>query len=429
MNLRLPLIQLVFFFSLLQNFGPIGFNMMYPFSAQDLTASSVVLSNYMESVSGSLPWEDLRYLFGEIMYGGHIVNDMDRLLCNTYLQHFLRSEMLEEMDLVPFADDRSVVFQSPPPISYSGYLDHIETLPGESPTLFGLHHNAEIGFRTQQANNLFRTIDLIQPQGAGDEDGAGGEASPQNVAEIALQDLLDVYREITFDIADTRNSISESGPFQNVFLQECEAMNRLLAEIVRSLSELELGFRGDLTVSSSMETLMHELYMGDVPSSWAKLAFPSLRPLTGWSASLQLRISQLQDWCANPDEIAPSVWLTGLFNPSSFLTAIRQETSQSNGTELDKLEILTDVTKRRAAEIGERARDGEYIHGLFMEGAQWDIGSTCIVPSKPKEMFCPMPVITCKAVLREKVLNLDGKASGIYRCPVYVTQQRGPTFV
>ena len=25
-----------------------------------------------------VPWADLRYLFGEIMYGGHIVNDFDR---------------------------------------------------------------------------------------------------------------------------------------------------------------------------------------------------------------------------------------------------------------------------------------------------------------------------------------------------------------
>jgi dynein heavy chain, axonemal len=33
-----------------------------------------------------VPWDDLRYIFGEIMYGGHITDAWDRRTCNTYLQ-------------------------------------------------------------------------------------------------------------------------------------------------------------------------------------------------------------------------------------------------------------------------------------------------------------------------------------------------------
>lgn len=32
-----------------------------------------------------VPWEDLQYLFGEIMYGGHITDDWDRRLCKVNL--------------------------------------------------------------------------------------------------------------------------------------------------------------------------------------------------------------------------------------------------------------------------------------------------------------------------------------------------------
>ena len=56
-----------------QEVGTKGFNMMYPFSLGDLRDSSIVLNNYMEGAGGSgkIPWEDLRYIFGEIMYGTH----------------------------------------------------------------------------------------------------------------------------------------------------------------------------------------------------------------------------------------------------------------------------------------------------------------------------------------------------------------------
>lgn len=54
-----------------RKFGYQGWNRSYPFNTGDLTISVNVLFNYLEANS-KVPWEDLRYLFGEIMYGGHI---------------------------------------------------------------------------------------------------------------------------------------------------------------------------------------------------------------------------------------------------------------------------------------------------------------------------------------------------------------------
>jgi dynein heavy chain len=62
-------------------------------------------------------------------------------------------------------------------------------------------------------------------------------------------------------------------------LQESERMNLLLAEMKRSLGELDLGLKGDLTMSEPMERLMHSLANDVVPGSWRNLAYPSLRPL------------------------------------------------------------------------------------------------------------------------------------------------------
>jgi dynein heavy chain, axonemal len=87
-----------------KKFGAKGYNMMYPFATGDLVCSAAVLKNYMESAPQKVPWDDLRYLFGEIMYGGHIVNDFDRLLATTYLEFYMKEDLLDEMILYPFLD-------------------------------------------------------------------------------------------------------------------------------------------------------------------------------------------------------------------------------------------------------------------------------------------------------------------------------------
>ncbi len=55
----------------------IGWNMNYPFNAGDLLCCGMLAVNYLDN-STRVPWDDLRYLFGEIIYGGHIVEDWDR---------------------------------------------------------------------------------------------------------------------------------------------------------------------------------------------------------------------------------------------------------------------------------------------------------------------------------------------------------------
>lgn len=89
--------------------------MVYPFSIGDLICSASVLKNYMETASVKVPWADLRYLFGEIMYGGHIVNDFDRLVCATYLDFFMRDGLMDSMALFPYPDDDNAeTFYAPP---------------------------------------------------------------------------------------------------------------------------------------------------------------------------------------------------------------------------------------------------------------------------------------------------------------------------
>jgi dynein heavy chain len=41
-------------------------------------------------------------------------------------------------------------------------------------------------------------------------------------------------------------------------------------------------------------------------------------------------------------------------------------------------------------------REGAYVHGLFMEGARWDIQQGIITESRLKELFPTMPVFNIR---------------------------------
>jgi hypothetical protein len=53
---------------------------------------------------------------------------------------------------------------------------------------------------------------------------------------------------------------------------------------------------------------------------------------------LQNRVKQLDQWSTDLN-MPPSVWLSGLFNPQSFLTAIMQTAARKNTWQLDKVRL------------------------------------------------------------------------------------------
>ena len=190
------------------------------------------------------------------------------------------------------------------------------------------------------------------------------------------------------------------------------------------MTAIKAVIKGYLTVSDAMEELANALYLDRVPKRWEQLAYPSLRSLSAWVSDLVNRISQLNDWVASPLDTPVVTWLPGLFNPPSFLTAIMQIVAQAQSLELDKLTLLTEVTKKLAPEeFTAAAKDGTYISGLFLEGGSWNVNGAVLESSKPREMFSPLPVIHIRPAIVDKF------EAGTFLCPVYKTQQRGPTYV
>merc|ERR1719460_2412620 len=227
---------------------------------------------------------------------------------------------------------------------------------------------------------------VLQPRETGKgEDDAGAQANdPLAVAEVMCQEILEDVQDRNFDTDDLSKSMTDEakGPYQYVFLQECDSMNGLVFEMTRGLSELQLGFKGELTMSPQMEAIADCLWTEKLPEWWVKLGFPSTRPLRSWRMNLQERCVQLDEWFNDPLHIPKVVDVAKLFNPQSFLTAIKQLCCQQQKFELNKLAVYTEVTKRDIKSVEQHAKEGAYVTGMYLEGARWDTNANSLEDSR-----------------------------------------------
>lgn len=233
-------------------------------------------------------------------------------------------------------------------------------------------------------------------------------------------------------------------------------MNKLLFEINRSLDELQKGLAGQLNMTDTMEELASALIINQVPgrnpfhkASWEKLAWASMKSLSAWFPDMILRCEALERWTEKL--VLPfSLWLPGLFNPTSFLTAIKQVTARAKTLPLDNMSTETHMTLMYAPEEAQRyPMDGAFVHGLYIEGARWqdpteakanleDLDGTqvagLLADSRPRELLVPMPLIYAKAVVVQPDWSPESVGyirpeRTLYNCPVYSTTFRGPTWV
>jgi len=156
------------------------------------------------------------------------------------------------------------------------------------------------------------------------------------------------------------------GPFVVVCIQECERMNILLSVIKKSLEELRDGLAGKLNMTDDMESLAMKLFINMQPDLWIKYGYPSNKNLADWFADLMRRCEQLEEYQTEL-EVPRALWISGMFNPMSFITAVMQVTARDTGMPLDDMCIQTDVTNFKFPEdLTEPAKEGKFIYGFFL---------------------------------------------------------------
>ncbi|KJP87668.1 hypothetical protein AK88_02696 [Plasmodium fragile] len=372
------------------------------------------------------------------------------------------------------------------------YVD--EKLNKEQICLLGLHVNAEIEYMKNECSRILQNLQEISSReisssqdsyqkgektaSTGNADGSkegsrtsgdskdGGKSpkesdqrdrqteSGKNETTKIIYDIINrLLNELPekIDISDLKIEDTETNTFMVIALKESEKFNTLIDCIYDSLVEIKLVLDGILNMNSKIQHSIKALLLHNIPEVWKSFSYPSKKKLLPWFEDFKLRVNFLQEWISKIRcniFLPNSVWLSALFNPISFLTAIKQKFSHENKVPIDKLKLKWHVTNITKVEDLNNKNNSLFIHGLFLQGASWFINSQNdsftfdmdnlsdnvsygnIVESVPKNIFFPMPLVYVYCVTNEQDEQLARASDARYLdTPLYITSDRGGTFV
>nr|CAD7394770.1 unnamed protein product [Timema cristinae] len=342
------------------------------------------------------------------------VNKLSDCVPKTHHQEILTSELPGESDPLYTECGEDHLYGLPVTTPLPDYLTYIRTMPlNDTPSIFGLHPNADISYAQSETFNCLATLLALQPRVVSGEAHSKEDVTAQVAANID-ETVPDIFDE---EVISFRYPVLYEESLNTVLVQEVIRYNKLLSVIHSSIGEMLRALKGLVVMSQALEEMSHSIFTNAVPNMWANRAYPSLKPLGAWVKDLQQRIEFLKGWI--DDGIPPLFWISGFYFPQAFLTGTMQNFARKCVISIDSIDFNFKVLEQIPTT---RPEDGCYIYGLFLEGARWDENIHMLAESRKKELYTALPVVWLIPKENRKLPE-----SGMYQCPVYKTLTRAGT--
>jgi dynein heavy chain len=384
-----------------RRFGSLGFNIPYEFNDSDRNVCTWQLRKFLEMYD-TVPFDVLTFLTGEINYGGRVTDDWDRRCMMTMINDYLSPKVLD----MQYTFSPSGIYRTLEPGNRNFYLEHIGTWPiNPAPEAFGLHSNADITSARADTIEILQTVLSMQ---------AGSSSGSASSREAILTELAaDIQARLPtpFNMHDFNDKYPTryEDSMNTVLVQEAQRYNKLLHTMINHLRDFLKAIKGEVVMSAELEQLSNSMFINVVPDMWAKVAYPSMMPLSSWVNDLLRRCEFIRNWYENGTP--NSFWIGGFFFPQAFLTGTLQNFARRVQLPIDTISFGFEVLNKTPAEIKEAPEKGAIVYGMYMEGARWSIEDNSIMESRPKELYTDVPPIFFDPIVNRPV------PTGVYKCP------------
>ncbi|KAL1516507.1 hypothetical protein ABEB36_000416 [Hypothenemus hampei] len=204
-----------------RKFGPLGWNIPYEFNSADWLSSCLFLQNHLDDIDPKrgISWQTLRYMLGEVHYGGRVTDDFDKKLLNTFCLVWFNDNVLKD-DFIFYKGYKIVRFKN-----VTDYIAHIDGFPTtDPPQAYGLHSNADITYQTNTTIEMFNTMLAIQPKESGSVGGESRETIVFRQAGSMLEKLPKNYDP--FEVKERLKAMNLLNPLHIFLRQEIDRMQK-----------------------------------------------------------------------------------------------------------------------------------------------------------------------------------------------------------
>ncbi|KAI8824969.1 dynein heavy chain and region D6 of dynein motor-domain-containing protein [Fimicolochytrium jonesii] len=393
---------------------PQGWNKFYEFSAADLRSSAELISK-MCSNAKAPQWQVLHGLLENAIYGGKIDEPHDALKLRTYLKEYFNDDVFTIAGKAP-TKRLGKGLSLPNVTDHTAYQSLIGDLPDiDDVTSFGLPGNID---RILQRNTSQIVITQLKALRRVD---SHGQQFDKDVWTKELGPFLQLWRKLHSGQQLLQKKVQQdpkASPTESFFALELTNAITLLLRIDADFRAITKVIKGTMLLTNDVISVAHALIRGETPQSW----------IAKWDGGPEIPQQFLKEAVSNTISVESSLQkastgtlftqplsLAKLFNPVTFLNALRQHTSRQLKIPMDTLKLTTSWDSKQLSTSTAMIS----VDGLFLQGASFN-GTRLSEAHAEDPTFVQVPLCNIAWVPKDRA---EG-TRGIIQTPLYTSPTR-----
>lgn len=324
-----------------KHFGPIGWSYGYAFNENLFDLSISQLRTFMKHL-GSIPFDSVLYLVGELYYGNEIIDINDRRLLFSFLDRFC-SERVSNQDEYKFFEDGNIRIPIEP-----NKMNSIQCLSHQSEQLMpqdvGLHGNVSYHVNARAGFEMLKRIHRTQISHFVHLNSPESISSRVDGVKTICKDILKKIPS-KMELATTKFG---DRTFENAFQHEMQRYQCLLQLITESLNNILRTVQGLAIGDKDFDRTFWELAANKVPSIWEKQNYLTDQTLAAFIDDHKKRIPYFQKWAKSG---TPNViWFSALYYPQAIIATIKLNFGIRNNLDFDDVFLSVEATEFESTE-------------------------------------------------------------------------------